>query len=85
MRKGWRIATACIVLGLAAREAAAQTPPITAHLGSGSPDRVAAGVAMPGTNETNFQLCSFGISVNADDADRLQRVVRQETLKVLFE
>ncbi len=51
----------------------------------GSPDRVATVVAMPGTNETNFQLCAFGISANPDAADRLQRVVRQETLKVLFE
>jgi hypothetical protein len=51
----------------------------------GSPDRVAAAVAYPGPNELTLQFCVFGVSQNGDEADRLQRVVRQEVMKVLYD
>lgn len=51
----------------------------------GSATRMAAAFALPGPNEIGVRIYSVVAAADDDEADRLQRAIRQDMLKVLFE
>jgi hypothetical protein len=51
----------------------------------GGADRMVIAFLHPGPNEISVQMSVVGICNDAAEADRLQRMVRQELVKILFE
>jgi hypothetical protein len=49
------------------------------------PNRVAVAFATPGVNAIHVRLIAVAVATTEDDADRLQRAIRQDLIKVLFE